>query len=140
MLLKILLFLGWTFLPLFAVRVEFVDYVDATTATDDFVPLRRISFNRCSYFHAILKSLRKAQVYMDGTIFRKETVVFSLDFIRPPRAIIYFFTEGLAMKRTYQPSKIKKARTCGFRARMKTKAGRAIINRRRRIGRKNLSA
>lgn len=44
------------------------------------------------------------------------------------------------MKRTYQPSKIVRARRHGFRARMATRSGRAIINRRRRDGRKKLSA
>jgi large subunit ribosomal protein L34 len=44
------------------------------------------------------------------------------------------------VKRTYQPKKRKRARTHGFRARMRTRAGRAMIKRRRSKGRTRLSA
>lgn len=56
-----------------------------------------------------------------------------------PRKVIGVFTVAKG-KRTFQPNNRRRARVHGFRSRMRTRAGRAIISARRRKGRASLTA
>ena len=61
------------------------------------------------------------------------------DFTRRRRLLLGKPAPRTTMKRTYQASKVRRARTHGFLVRMKSRGGRAVINARRAKGRKRLA-
>ena len=73
-----------------------------------------------------------------GPIFNQLTVVSSRP--RSSRSTPPGFGDTTMSKRTFQPNNRRRAKVHGFRLRMRTRAGRAILAARRRKGRTELSA
>jgi large subunit ribosomal protein L34 len=73
-------------------------------------------------------------------IARKLKQLSSFDAHKLSRHSVAITCGVIMTKRTFQPNNRRRAKTHGFRARMRTRAGRAILAARRRKGREELSA
>jgi large subunit ribosomal protein L34 len=74
-----------------------------------------------------------------GRLLRRPLIKWRLAAEDAPRVVVRRRSFDVS-KRTYQPNNRRRAKTHGFRLRMRTRAGRAILSARRAKGRGELSA